>query len=601
MMKGKIRLSYSDIIKNQATINCGSFGHVSAGKSTTIRSITGIRTQRHKKEIEKNLTINLGYANVKIFQDMKTGHLAVAKSNINEMSNPITGDPMTLVRHLSFVDSPGHSALLSVMLSCVEIVDSALLVIAGNDPIVPQAQTYEHMLALNRAGINNVLILQNKLDLVSKSEAVSNLNKIREFINGSPVESSVILPVSAQFGSNIDQVIKYLRHGIGEPMRRLNEPARITIVRSFDVNKPNTKYTDIIGGVIGGSVVQGTIFVGDWLEIRPGVMMPDGKCHPLLARIVSLYSEKNKMEYAIPGGLIAIGLDIDPGLTRNNKLVGSVAGKPGTLPPIYNTMQVKYGRLRKDVKLAKLKVGDKLVLSANSATINATVERAEKKRVILKTERLICGDVGMSVALLRNNPKTSSVNLDYCGKIETVTEFTNFYYPEFYKEIVDHAVEREVEIVLDIPRTEQVVFKYAECLDNIKFKDKEEKVRFVMPEVTYDKPYSTFANFDKCAKSMDFHNRVTGEKSHEKFIDIQTHLVTFIQTELVTSCTLNGQMQMIIRGHYNQKNMLNLISRYIDQFLKCKNCNRVGCSLYKKDKLNFQYCDVCCSQHSLSV
>lgn len=599
-MDGNIRLFYSEIIKNQATINVSLNGHVSHGKSTTARSISGIRTQRHKKEIEKNLTINMGYANVKIFQNMKTGYLATAKSNTNEMIDPVTGDPMTLVRHISFCDNPGHHSFLSTMISGVSVADTAMLIIAANDQTVPQLQTHEHLLALTRAGVSNIVILQNKMDLVSKKEAIDNLNKIREYIAGSPIESSVILPISAQFNTNIDQVVKYLRHGIGEPMRKLNEPVRITIVRSFDVNKPNVDYTKIVGGVIGGSVTRGVLFLGDWIEIRPGIKMPDGKCHPILAKVVSLYSEKNKMDYAIPGGLIAIGLDIDPGLTRNNVLVGSVAGQPGSLPPVYDKMLIKYGKLRRDVKLDKIRVGDKIVLSANSAVINSVVEKVDKKRVLLKSDKVICGDVGMHVALLRNNSKTGSVGLDFHGKVESIEDIKQFYYPEIYEEILENIPERRIEVVLDIPGTEQVVFKYTECLDKIQFKEGDEKVRFVLPQMDYHKPYSTFSNFQQCYKSMDFHNKVE-EVDDKKFIDIKGHLSNFITTELVTSCTLNGKMEMIIRGRYDQKNMIQVITRYIDRFLKCKNCHKIGCALYKKDKMNFQYCGVCCSQHSLMM
>lgn len=599
-MDGNIRLFYSKIIKNQATINVSLNGHVSHGKSTTARSISGIRTQRHKKEIEKNLTINMGYANVKIFQNMKTGYLATAKSNINEMIDPVTGDPMTLVRHISFCDNPGHHSFLSTMISGVSVADTAMLIIAANDQTVPQLQTHEHLLALTRAGVSNIVILQNKMDLVSKKEAIDNLNKIREYIAGSPIESSVILPISAQFNTNIDQVVKYLRHGIGEPMRKLNEPVRITIVRSFDVNKPNVDYTKIVGGVIGGSVTRGVLFLGDWIEIRPGIKMADGKCHPILAKVVSLYSEKNKMDYAIPGGLIAIGLDIDPGLTRNNVLVGSVAGQPGSLPPVYDKMLIKYGKLRRDVKLDKIRVGDKIVLSANSAVINSVVEKVDKKRVLLKSDKVICGDVGMPVALLRNNPKTGSVRLDFHGKIESIEDIKQFYYPEIYEEILENIPERRIEVVLDTPGTEQVVFKYTECLDKIQFKEGDEKVRFVLPQMDYHKPYSTFSNFQQCYKSMDFHNKVE-KVDDKKFIDIKGHLSNFITTELVTSCTLNGKMEMIIRGRYDQKNMIQVITRYIDRFLKCKNCHKIGCALYKKDKMNFQYCRVCCSQHSLMM
>lgn len=597
-MQEKIKLFYSDIIKNQATVNIGMNGHVSHGKSTVVKAISKIRTQRHKKEIEKNLTIRLGYANTKIFQNMKTGYLETARSDINELNDPVTGDEMKLVSHISFVDCPGHAAYISTMISGTSLMDASILLIAANDPVVPQQQCYEHLLALNRAGVSNILVLQNKMDLVSKKDGMDNLNKIREFIVGSPIEDSVIIPVSAQFDTNIDQVVKYMRHSINLPDKKLNEPVRITIVRSFDVNKPNVDYTKIIGGVIGGSLTQGVLFVGDWIEIRPGVKMPDGKCHPILAKVVSLYSEKNKMDYAIPGGLIAIGLDIDSGLTRNNVLVGSVAGKPGSLPPVYDKMTIKYSKLRRDVKLDKIKKGDNIILSANSAVINTVVESSDKKRVILKTERVICGDIGMSVALLRNDNKIGKVGLDFHGKIESVEEIKDLYYPEIYKDILESMTNRQIEVVMDIPDKEEVVFKYSDCMEKIKFRESGEKTRFVLPQIDYNRPYSTFSNFKQCYKSMDFKDKVK-DKEDKKFIDIKNHFSNFITTELITSCTINGKMEMIIRGRYDQKNMIQIITRYVDRFLKCKNCDKIGCVLYKQDKFNFQYCGVCCSQHSL--
>ena len=409
-------LKYSEIIKNQATINIGTGGNVSHGKSTVVRSITGIRTQRHHKEIEKNLTINLGYANVKIFECPKTGYLATAKSSVMEMKHPVTGDPMKLVRHLSFVDCPGHNAYQATMVSGTAVMDAALLLIAANDPIMPQQQTYEHLLALHRAGVNNILVLQNKLDLVTKAEALENFEKIRQFSEGSPIEGRPVVPISSQLSQNVEEVVKYLRHGVDEPIRKLNEPARITIVRSFDINKPNCDFEDIKGGVIGGTLNQGVLFVGDWLEIRPGIRMGDGSCHPIIAKVCSLFSEKNSMEYAVPGGLIAIGLDIDPALTRNNRLVGSVGGRPGTLPPVYNEMTIKYSRLRRDVKLDKMRKGDEIVLSANSMVNKGTVVGSDKKRVQIKTASYICGDLGMAVAFLRHR-KGGYMGLDYFGKV----------------------------------------------------------------------------------------------------------------------------------------------------------------------------------------
>ena len=83
-MTDHIKLKYSEIIENQPVINIGCVGHVSHGKSMVVKKITGIQTQKHKKELERNITINLGYANVKIFRS-STGELFTNSSDTNEM------------------------------------------------------------------------------------------------------------------------------------------------------------------------------------------------------------------------------------------------------------------------------------------------------------------------------------------------------------------------------------------------------------------------------------------------------------------------------------------------------------------------------------
>ena len=100
------------------------------------------------------------------------------------------------------------------------------------------------------------------------------------------------------------------------------------IIRSFDINMPKTKIKNIVGGVIGGTLIQGTLKVGDEIEIRPGIVriVRDKKyiCKPLFSKVRTLKSENNDLLYALPGGLIGVGLDIDPSLTVKNELVGNV-------------------------------------------------------------------------------------------------------------------------------------------------------------------------------------------------------------------------------------------------------------------------------------
>ena len=86
--------------------------------------------------------------------------------------------------------------LMANMLSGAATMDAALLIIAANEGIKPQ--TREHFTALQAKGINNIIIIQNKIDLVSKEKAIENYKKIKEFVKGTIAENSPIIPVSAQ-------------------------------------------------------------------------------------------------------------------------------------------------------------------------------------------------------------------------------------------------------------------------------------------------------------------------------------------------------------------------------------------------------------------
>ena len=340
----KITLKYSEIIKNQPITNIGCVGHVSHGKSMVVRKITGIQTQKYKKELERNITINLGYANAKIFRS-STGKLFTNSSDTDEMFDPDTNEKLKLIKHVSFVDNPGHHAFMATMITGCAVIDMAFLLIAANENIVPQPQTAEHMAVLARAHIDNILILQNKLDLVTRDECIENLKKIKNYVTNTPAKNSTILPISAQREYNIDAILNYIvnNDNNNELQQKINKPMSMVIIRSFDINKPNSNITDLKGSVIGGTIMQGVVGIGDIIELRPGLYSKkrvDDKmvivCKPLLAKVESLYSDKRKIEkYAIPGGLIGVGLSIDSVLAKSDGLVGQLAGKPGTLPKIY--------------------------------------------------------------------------------------------------------------------------------------------------------------------------------------------------------------------------------------------------------------------------
>ena len=153
---------------------------------------------------------------------------------------------MKLVRHVSFVDCPGHDILMATMLNGAAVMDGALLLIAANESC-PQPQTSEHLAAVEIMQLKNIVILQNKIDLVSESAALNQHEAIRKFIQGTIADGSPVVPVSAQLKYNIDTVCEYLIKRVPVPVRDFTSEPNMIVIRSFDVNKPGACVDEIEG------------------------------------------------------------------------------------------------------------------------------------------------------------------------------------------------------------------------------------------------------------------------------------------------------------------------------------------------------------------
>ncbi|MEM4516579.1 MAG: translation initiation factor IF-2 subunit gamma, partial [Desulfurococcaceae archaeon] len=200
-------------------VNIGVVGHVDHGKTTLVQALTGIWTARHSKELERGMTIFLGYAD---------GNIAYC-SSLNPPEAYTTdlvcsdGSEARLLRRVSYVDAPGHEAYMTTMLSGAMIVDGAILVVAANEPC-PQPQTVEHLMALEILGVKNIIIVQNKIDVVSKEKAIKNYQEILSFIKGTAAENAPIIPVSALHKVNIDVLLQAIQERIPTPQRDLSKP-----------------------------------------------------------------------------------------------------------------------------------------------------------------------------------------------------------------------------------------------------------------------------------------------------------------------------------------------------------------------------------------
>ncbi|RLG81711.1 MAG: translation initiation factor IF-2 subunit gamma [Thermoprotei archaeon] len=392
----------------QPEVNIGVVGHVDHGKTTLVQAITGIWTAKHSEELKRGMTIKLGYAD---------GNIAYCESLEPPEAYTTTevcpdGSESKLLRRVSFVDAPGHEALMATMLSGAALMDGALLVIAANEPC-PQPQTLEHFVALNIIGVRNIVVIQNKIDVVDREKALKNYEEIRKMLKDTPMEDAPIIPVSALHKVNIDVVLQAIEEEIPTPQRNYTKPPLMYVARSFDVNKPGTPPTKLVGGILGGSLIQGVLRVGSEIEIKPGIKVPRGATkgsytyEPVITEITSLKFGDHNVEEAKPGGLVAIGTKLDPSLTKADALVGSIIGLPGKTPPAVRSIKIRYELLQRIVgmkelvKTPPLQQKEIIVITAGTAIRVGVVTRLSTEYMEVKLRDPIVAWEGSRVAISR--------------------------------------------------------------------------------------------------------------------------------------------------------------------------------------------------------
>jgi len=247
---------------------------------------------------------------------------------------------------------------------------------------------------LHIAGIDNIIILQNKIDAVSREQVIENHREIKAFIKGTIAEKAPIIPISAVFGANMGLVLRAFEEIIPSPELSEGE-FQFLIARSFDINRPGKEIDTLKGGVIGGSVLKGKINVGDQIEIRPGIRVKDNYI-PLRSTIVSISQGSNLLDNAKPGGLIGLGTKLDPALTKGDHLIGHLVGKPDSLPDVLDEVELKVTLLDRVIgveqmlRVHSLKHNEKLLLVVGTEKTGGTVTKILKNSVILKLNLPIC-------------------------------------------------------------------------------------------------------------------------------------------------------------------------------------------------------------------
>lgn len=383
-------------------INIGMIGHVDHGKTTLVSAISGKWTSVHSEEIKRGITIKLGYADATIYLCEKCKKY----TNSKKCS---CGGVAKAERVVSFVDAPGHETLMAIMVSGAAIMDAAILMIAANEPC-PQPQTREHLVALKALGIKQIIVVQNKIDLVTKEQALANYEQVKKFVTDKLGFEVPIIPVAASKLVNIDYLLEAIQEFFVTPKRDdKKEPIMLT-VRSFDVNKPGCNVDELKGGVVGGSIIEGVFEVGKQIEITPGIKVVEKNQNvwkPIVTTIRSIVAGSTFVDKRGPGGLVALSTDLDPAVAKGDSLTGNIVAYKGKSWPARMELKLKVSLfdevlgLKETTKVEVIHKGEPLMISVGTTTSLGTVSKSGSTYE-LRLKKPICARNGAKVALSRN-------------------------------------------------------------------------------------------------------------------------------------------------------------------------------------------------------
>ncbi|HKY50687.1 MAG TPA: selenocysteine-specific translation elongation factor [Candidatus Limnocylindria bacterium] len=260
----------------------GTAGHVDHGKSTLLTALTGMDPDRLREERERGMTIDLGFAWVRL----------------------PSGDDV------GFVDVPGHQDFIRNMLAGIGSIDAVLLVIAADEGVMPQ--TREHLAILGLLGIDRGVVALTKRDLVDDEWAALAIADVRAALRETPLADAPLVEVSATARTGLEDLMATLGQVLGAaPARRDVGRPRLPVDRSFTMSG--------FGTVVTGTLLDGSLSVGDEVEAVPGA---------LRGRIRGLQTHRRSLDIARPGSRVAVNVS---GIDKEAVARGMVLARPGTL------------------------------------------------------------------------------------------------------------------------------------------------------------------------------------------------------------------------------------------------------------------------------
>ena len=240
----------------------GTAGHIDHGKSTLVKALTGIDPDRLREEKDRGMTIDLGFAWLRL----PSG------------------------REVSIVDVPGHERFIKNMLAGVGGIDLALLVIAADEGIMPQ--TAEHLAILEILRVKKAVVALTKCDLVEDDWLELVRADVAERLDRSALHEAAIVPVSSVTGVGVPELLVALDRALDDTPAKPNRGRpRVPIDRVFTIAG--------FGTVVTGTLIDGPLALGQELEILPG---------GIKTRARGIQSHKQKVESALPGARVAVNL-----------------------------------------------------------------------------------------------------------------------------------------------------------------------------------------------------------------------------------------------------------------------------------------------------
>jgi len=379
-------------------VTIGMVGHIDHGKTTLLEKLTGKWADTHSEEMKRGITIKLGYASCVIRKCPKCEGPSAYMISKKCMKHLCDTEPC---RMISFVDNPGHETLMATMLTGASIIHGAILVIAANEPC-PQQQTRDHLRALEITGIKNIIIVQNKIDIVNQEQLKKNYAEIKNFIKGSVAENAPIIPLSAQAGINIDALLQTIEETIPNPKIDEKKEPIMLVARSFDINRPGKKIDDLVGTVLGGALKQGVLKEGDDIIILPGILEKkknENVWTPIETKVDKLNYSDFFVKKVIPGGSFGLSTTLDNYFGNSDKLAGSVICLKDKPVKIFDTFELRYKLLDSDAE--DLKVNDLLLINIWTSRTTGVITKVKKDTINVSLKFPIATMKGERVAISR--------------------------------------------------------------------------------------------------------------------------------------------------------------------------------------------------------